>query len=272
MKHGVSVFVTDSSLSVPSLAKEVEDRGFDSLWLPEHSHLPVEESSDPDSFYARLYDPFIALAAAAAATTTLGLATGVSLVAQRDPIYTAKQVASLDHLSGGRVLLGVGAGWNRIEMRHHRVDPATRGRRLAEHVKAMKALWQNTPARFSGEFVTFEDSIAYPKPVRIPPVLVGGMGPGVEDRVLDFGDAWLPIGVSAGRATSLGQRVQALQHKAAERGRGPVPVTLMKAESGPAATEAYHRAGVDRLVHVITDTNPDAVLRQLDALTENLSR
>lgn len=100
MKHGVSAFATDSSLSAPSLAKEVEDRGFDSLWLPEHSHLPVEESSDPDSFYARLYDPFIALAAAAAATTTLGLATGVSLVAQRDPIYTAKQVASLDHLSG----------------------------------------------------------------------------------------------------------------------------------------------------------------------------
>ncbi|GAB3573191.1 LLM class F420-dependent oxidoreductase [Amycolatopsis endophytica] len=268
MKHGVSAFVTDTSLSAMDLAREVEERGFESLWLPEHSHLPAGPDADPDGFYARLYDPFVALAAAAAATTTLGLATGVTLVAQRDPLYTAKQVASLDHLSGGRVLLGVGAGWNRAEMRHHGVDPATRNRRLAEHVEAMKALWENSPARYAGEFVSFGDSFAYPMPVRRPPVLVGGMGPGVERRVLDFGDGWLPIGVAARDADGLGRRIAALRRRAAELGRDRVPVTLVNAEPGPAAEDAYRRAGVDRLVHGVTDTDPDVVRKRLDVLAE----
>ncbi|MET8556644.1 TIGR03619 family F420-dependent LLM class oxidoreductase [Streptomyces sp. NPDC004959] len=266
MKYGISAFVTDTSLSAMDLAREVEERGFESLWLPEHSHLPAAADTDPDSFYARLYDPFVALAAAAAVTTTLGLATGVSLLAQRDPIYTAKQVASLDHLSGGRVMLGVGAGWNRAEMRHHRVDPATRHRRLAEHVEAMKALWEDGLVRYAGEFVSFADSFAYPKPVRKPPVLVGGMGPGVERRVLAFGNGWLPIGVAAREAEGLGRRIDALRRRATELRRGRVPVTLVNAEPGPAAEDAYRRAGVDRLVFSIQDTDADVVRKRLDVL------
>lgn len=274
VKHGISALVTDTSMSAVTLAKEVENRGFESLWLPEHSHLPDDGSADSSSFYGRLYDPFIALTAAAVVTTKLNVATGVSLVAQRDPIYTAKQVASLDHLSEGRALLGVGAGWNRLEMRHHRVDPATRSRRMVEHVKAMKALWEQTPARFAGEFVDFADSVAYPKPARKPhpPVLVGGMGPGAEDRVLDVGDAWLPIGVARRDARSFGERVAALQHKAADRGRGPVGVTLMNAEPGPSAIETYGEIGVDRVVYVIHDTDPDTVLMRLDSLAASWSR
>ncbi|GAB3573268.1 LLM class F420-dependent oxidoreductase [Amycolatopsis endophytica] len=268
MKHGIAAFVTDASTSPVVLAKEVEDRGFESLWLPEHSHLPRAGGADSPEVYAHLYDQFIALAAAATVTTRLNLATGVSLIAQRDPIYTAKQVASLDHLSRGRVLLGVGAGSNRTEMVHHGVDPVTRMARLAEHVKAMKALWDDTPAGFTGKFTGFAESISYPKPARKPhpPVLVGGMGPGVEDRVLDFGDAWLPIRVPRQEAGRFKVRVAALQRKAAECGRAPIPVTLMEAESGPAAIEAYRDAGIERVVHLIRDTHQSALLKRLDAL------
>ena len=274
MDHGILMFPTHDAIDPATLAKEVEDRGFDSLWFPEHSHIPtIRESPYPGGgdlprMYIHTYDPFVALTASACATTTLKVATGICLVIQRDPIHTAKEVASLDHLSGGRFLFGVGAGWNREEMADHGTNPKTRMRRLAENVKAMKELWTKDEAEFHGEFVDFDSSWAWPKPAHRPhpPVIVGGMGPTVEDRVLDFGDEWLPQSVTTDTMSEFAERARALQQRAADAGRGRIPMSMFGAQADHAAVEGYADAGVDRAIYGVSSADRDTVLKELDAL------
>lgn len=274
MDHGITMFPTDDAIDPASLAREVQDRGFDSLWFPEHSHIPVDRTSpypgggDLPRMYTRTYDPFVALMAAAGATTTLKLGTGICLVIQRDTIHTAKEVASLDRLSGGRFLFGIGAGWNREEMADHGTDPRTRMRLMAEQVKAMKRLWTQEEAEYHGEFVDFSRSWAWPEPLTRPhpPVLVGGMGPGVEDRVLDYGDEWLPQSVGPTNIDEFAQRVDALQRRATEAGRGRIPMSLFAAETSDEALDGYRRVGIDRVVYAVSSAGRDTVLPELDRL------
>ena len=268
------MFPTDYAIDPATLAPEVEERGFDSLWFPEHSHIPVSRTSpypgggDLPRMYVHTYDPFVGLMAAAAATTTLKVGTGIALVVQRDTIHTAKEVASLDRLSGGRFLFGVGAGWNREEMADHGTDPKTRMRLMAEQIKAMKALWTQEEAEYHGEFVDFERSWAWPKPVTEPhpPVLVGGMGPGVEDRVLDFGDEWMPQRVGPDNIDEFAERVDKLQQRAADAGRGRIPMSLFGAETSSEALDGYRRVGMDRLIYGVSSSDRDTVLKELDEL------
>jgi probable F420-dependent oxidoreductase len=200
MDFGIGYFPTADAVGPGELAAFVEERGFSSLVFAEHTHIPASRESpypgggDLPRKYTATLDLFVALTAAALATSRLRVGSGISLVIQRDPIITAKEVASIDVLSGGRFDFGVGAGWNREEMEHHGTDPRTRMRLLAERVEAMKALWTEREATFHGEFVDFDRVLMEPKPVQRPhpPVLVGGLGPTVIDRVLAFGDAWFP--------------------------------------------------------------------------------
>ncbi|MCD2185612.1 LLM class F420-dependent oxidoreductase [Actinomycetospora soli] len=274
VQHGIMMFPTDYAIDPATLAKEVEDRGFDSLWFPEHSHIPVSRQSpypgggDLPRMYVHTYDPFVALSFAAAATTTLKVATGICLLIQRDPIHTAKEVASLDRLSGGRFLFGIGGGWNREEMADHGTNPKTRMRRLGEQVNAMKALWTQEEASYDGEFVRFETSWAWPKPVTSPhpPVIVGGMGPTVEDRILEFGDEWLPQRVGPDNLEEFVERAEKLQQRAADAGRGRIPMSLFGAETSQAALDGYHRAGLDRAIYGVSSADRDTVLKELDDL------
>jgi len=185
-----------------------------------------------------------------------------------DPATLAKEVASLDHLSGGRFLFGVGAGWNREEMADHGTDPRTRMRRMAENVIAMKELWTKDEAQFHGEYVDFGSSWAWPKPAQSPhpPVLVGGMGPTVEDRVLDFGDEWPPQGVTTDTMASFAERARALQQRASDEGRGRIPMSMFGAQATPEARDGYADTGVDRAVYPVSSSDRDTVLKELDAL------
>jgi probable F420-dependent oxidoreductase len=200
MDFGIGYFPTADAVGPGELAAFVEERGFSSLVFAEHTHIPASRESPypgggelPRKYMATL-DLFVALTAAALATSRLRVGSGISLVIQRDPIITAKEVASIDVLSGGRFDFGVGAGWNREEMSNHGTDPRTRMRLFAERVEAMKAIWTEREASFHGEFVDFDRIWVEPKPVQRPhpPILVGGLGPTVIDRVLAFGDAWFP--------------------------------------------------------------------------------
>lgn len=273
--HGIMMFPTEYAIDPATLAKEVEDRGFDSLWFPEHSHIPTSRESpypgggDLPRMYVHTYDPFVALTVAACATTTLKLGTGVCLVIQRDPIHTAKEVASLDRLSGGRFLFGVGAGWNREEMADHGTNPKVRMRIMAENVKAMKELWTKEEASFSGDYVTIAPSWAYPKPAdngTHPPVLVGGMGPGVEDRILDFGDEWMPQNVDVRNADDFAQRAETLQSRAIDAGRDRIPMSLFGAATDEKSADAYRQVGFDRLIYGVSSSDRDTVLKELDDL------
>src|ERR671937_1020459 len=201
MKFGIAVFPTDYAADPAAITRLVEERGFESLFFPEHTHIPTSRETPypaggelPDE-YSHTYDPFVALTAAAAATEKLLLATGICLVIERDPIVTAKEVASVDRLSGGRFLFGVGAGWNIEEMENHGTDPHRRFSLMRERIEAMKAIWTEDEASYHGEHVEFERIWSWPKPVQKPhpPILVGGSGQKVIDRVLRFGDEWMPI-------------------------------------------------------------------------------
>jgi probable F420-dependent oxidoreductase len=200
MDFGIGYFPTHDGLGPGEIARLSEERGFESLFFAEHTHIPASRESEYPgggelpSKYIHTYDLFVALTAAAEATSSLRIGSGICLVIERDPIVTAKEVASVDHLSGGRLEFGVGAGWNREEMSNHGTDPRTRMRLFAERIEAMKQIWTHDEASFSGEFVNFERIWSWPKPAQRPhpPVLVGGNGPTVLDRVLAFGDAWFP--------------------------------------------------------------------------------
>ncbi|HEX2299461.1 MAG TPA: LLM class F420-dependent oxidoreductase, partial [Pseudonocardiaceae bacterium] len=233
MQFGVTMFPTHDAIDPVSLGRAAEERGFESLTFPEHTHIPVSRRSpypgggELPREYVHTYDPFVALTAVATATERLLVGTSVCLGVERDPIVTAKEVASVDRLSGGRFLFGVGAGWNREEMENHGTDARTRMELLAERMHAMSEIWTADEAEFHGRYVDFDPIWSWPKPVQVPhpPVLVGGMGPTVEDRVFDFGDEWMPQGVTEHNIDEFAQRVQRLQQRAADVGRDAVPIT-----------------------------------------------
>ena len=278
MKLGVTMFPTDYAIGPLELAPAVEERGFDCLLYPEHTHIPTSRETpypgggDLPEEYWHTEDPFVALSAAAVVTTTLKLGTGVCLVVERDPIVTAKAVASLDRLSGGRFLFGIGAGWNREEMANHGTDPRTRMELLADRVNAMREIWTKDEAEYHGRFVDFDPIWCWPKPVQQPhpPVLVGGTGPGVLERVLEFGDEWMPNRVR--NVDELAPRVAELQRLAAERGRGPVPVTVYSARPEPEFLDRCAEIGVHRCTLTLTPGPADDVLAQLDGLAKLLDR
>ena len=249
MRFGLSIFLGDETIAPDEIAQLAERRGFDSLWLPEHTHMPLEHSpyprgGDVPRHYRRTLDPFVALTAAAAATETLLLGFGICLITQRDPIITAKQVATLDRLSGGRVLFGVGAGWNRPEVEHHGTPFERRFGIMRERVEAMRALWTQEEASYSGRYVSFGPSWQWPKPLQDPlPVYVGGNREQVLDRVLRYGDHWMP-----NREWDLETRIPELRRRAEQAGKARPEVTYFGADLDPAMVERLAAAGVDRVL------------------------
>jgi probable F420-dependent oxidoreductase len=269
MRFGVAVFLTDTAPDPPTMARLVEERGFESLFLPEHTHIPASRQTPypaggplPD-YYSQTHDPFVALAAAAVATERLLLATGICLIVERDPIVTAKEAASVDVISGGRFLFGVGAGWNLEEMKNHGTDPKRRFAIMRERVEAVKAIWTEDEASYHGEHVDFDRIWCWPKPVQRPhpPVLVGGNGPKVLERVVSFGDEWMP-----NLASGLRERIAELQRLAEEAGRDPIPVTLSGAKPDRELIERGEEAGVHRCAFYIPTAPRDETERALDGL------
>ncbi|MCC6644541.1 MAG: LLM class F420-dependent oxidoreductase [Polyangiaceae bacterium] len=269
MRHGVTMFATDLSMPPAELAREVEARGFDSLYLPEHTHIPTSRTTPPPTGdaelaeeYKRTLDPFVALAQAAAVTTRIELGTGVCLVAQREPIVTAKQVATLDHLCGGRVVLGVGFGWNQDEAEHHGLVFSDRRAVAREHTLAMRALWEHDVASYDGERVRLAPSWAWPKPRRRVPVLLGGgAGPRLFAHLAEWADGWMPIG-GAGLAAALPDLRRAME----ARGRDPSTLRLVPFGTLPDAGKlAYYRElGVTEVVFRVPSAGRDEVLPALD--------
>jgi probable F420-dependent oxidoreductase len=265
MDVGLAIFLTGEGIHPAVLAREAEQRGYESLMVTEHTHIPVhagmiDRNGDPlPDKYRRTHDPFVALAFAAAATTTLTIGTSVCLVIEHDPIVLAKQVASLDVLSGGRFVFGVGAGWNRPEMQNHGTDPATRHRLMRERVEAMKAIWGNDEGGYHGQLVDFDPIWQWPKPLQSPfPVYVGGNGPKVEDRVLRYGDGWMP---NMKDVETLKPRIAMLRERAGRH----VPVTYYGAL--PDNLETLDEAGVDRAL-IVLESGPEAeVLASIPSLT-----
>jgi probable F420-dependent oxidoreductase len=264
MKFGVAIFPTESVQPPSEIAAMAEERGFECLLFPEHTHIPAARESrwpggdELPSYYAQTYDPFVASTHAAAATERLKIGTGICLVIERDPIITAKEVASIDVLSGGRFLFGVGAGWNVEEMANHGTDASRRFGVMGERIDAMKAIWTQEEASYSGRYVNFERIWCWPKPAQKPhpPVMVGGNGARVLDRVLAFGDEWMPNRMSD---SDLAARIDELQARASELGRDRIPVTVVGFPADAGRIEAIARIGVDRVVFWLPPESPDAV-------------
>jgi probable F420-dependent oxidoreductase len=274
---GITVFAGSDGLAPPALGRAVEERGFQALFVAEHTHIPlVTRRVDGRSAreYADTCDPFVVLAAAAAVTSTIRLGTAVCLVTQRDPIITAKAVATLDRVADGRFVFGVGAGWNRPEMANHGTDPRSRMALMAERVAAMREIWTAEEAEYHGRFVDFGPIWSWPKPVQRPhpPVLVGGNGPGTEDRVLAFGDGWLP---QCGRLDSVAElewRAASLKQRAADAGRGRIPITLFGTPPRLELLDAFAAAGVDCCLFSIVNRDGEDTIAQLDRYAGLLSR
>jgi probable F420-dependent oxidoreductase len=256
MDIGLAIFLTSDTPHPAHLAQVAEAAGYESLMLTEHTHIPVaagmiDRTGGPlDEKYRRTHDPFVALAFAAAATKTLKVGTSVCLVIEHDPIVLAKEIASLQNLSGGRFVFGVGAGWNKLEMRNHGTDPATRHGNMRERVEAIKAIWTQEEAEYHGKHVDFDPIWQWPKPDPAPPVFIGGNGPRVEDRVLRYGDGWMPNMKDVGE---LRERVAALRERAGRR----VPVTFYGAQADQ--LDRYEEAGVDRALIVLESVRDPAI-------------
>jgi len=268
------MFPTDTAIRPDHLAREVESRGFESLWFPEHSHIPsarttpwggVKDAPPLPEHYWRSHDAFVALSYAASATSNLLLGTGVSLVAQRDPIWTAKEVASLDALSGGRLLFGVGYGWNREEMAQHGAPYSQRRALLREKILLMKTLWTEEEASFQGELMSLEPSWAWPKPAQRPhpPILMGAAaGPRTIADMVEFCDGWLPM---ATRMDVAGE-VRRVREAVAAAGRDPARFEITAYGAKPDDVETLADAGVDRVVFNVRSLGPEKTLGHLDRL------
>lgn len=271
MRIGVFYFPTEYGIEPGELARALEDRGFESLFVCEHTHIPASRRTpfpgggELPRRYAHTHDPFVALSFAAAATRRLLLGTGILLVPQRDTIVTAKSVASLDLLSGGRFVLGVGGGWNVEEMENHGARYETRFRLMRERVLAMKALWTEEEAEFHGEFVGFDPVWCWPKPAQRPhpPILLGGETDHTLRRVVEFCNGWFP---RAGRGFDAAEAVGRMRRAAEAAGRDPasLSVTVFRAPAETAALAGYRGAGVDRALLEVPDLDRDGILRALD--------
>jgi probable F420-dependent oxidoreductase len=274
MKFGIAMFPTEYAMDPASLGRECEARGFDSLYFPEHTHIPTSRESpypgggELPREYTHTLDPFVSLTAVAAATRTLRLGFGVCLVTERDVISTAKAVATLDLLSGGRVDFGVGAGWNVEEMANHGTDAAQRFRLQRERVEAMKEIWTHDEAEYHGQLVDFDPLWQWPKPAQTPhpPVLIGNNGPNALKRVVRYGDGWLPLGLrgNAGLAAEISQ----LQGLANDAGRGRLPVIVFGCDDTEAGVDELIRAGADSVLFVLPSGPADEMLPLLDARAE----
>jgi probable F420-dependent oxidoreductase len=271
MRLGVTMFGTDQTMRPDDLARTAEERGFVSLYLAEHTHIPVSRRTPPPTgdavlpdYYERTFDPFVALAWAASATERLRVGTGICLVAQRDPIVTAKAVASVDHLSGGRFVFGIGFGWNEDEIEDHGVEMRRRRDVAREHVLAMQRLWADDEAGFDGEFVHLPPSRAYPKPVQQPwpPVLIGGAaGPTLFAHVAEYADGWIPIGGGGVRAA-----LPELHRAAEAAGRDPATIRVVPFGTipEPGKLDYYESLGIDEVVLRVPVGGRDVALPVLD--------
>ena len=265
MEFGIGFFPTHDAIDPASLARLVEERGFESLFFPEHTHIPASRLSpwpggpELPRKYAHTLDLFVSMTAAVTATTRLRVGSAICLVIERDPITTAKEVASIDVLSGGRVEFGVGAGWNREEMENHGTDPRKRMAILRERVEAMKAIWTEDEASYSGEHVQFDRIWSWPKPAQRPhpPILVGGNGPTVTDRVKAFGDAWIP------NYSREGFLERARELKAtADR---PISLQVMGVPNRASVIAQLEEEGFDRAVRWVPSAGRSRVEADLDA-------
>lgn len=273
MQFGVTIFPTDYAIPLPELAIEAENRGFESLWVAEHSHIPTSRKSpwpgggDLPKMYYDTLDPFVALAGAAAVTTRIKVATGICLVVQRDPIHTAKQVASIDQLSGGRFLFGIGAGWNEEEMNNHGTQLSGRFGLMRERVEAMQKIWTEDEAEYHGKHVDFDPIFMWPKPVQkpYPPIHVGGGFPGAAKRAARYGNGWIPI---AGRDDDLATQIPEFEKLAKDAGRDPaeMEVSVFGVTGNADVVAKYRDAGVDRAVFGLPPIDREKMLPLLDQL------
>jgi probable F420-dependent oxidoreductase len=271
MQIGVFYFPVDYGINIAELAAALEERGFESLFVPEHTHIPLSRKSpfpgggELPKRYAHTHDPFVALSFAAAATKKLLLGTGICLIPERDPIVTAKCVASLDQLSGGRVVFGIGGGWNVEEMENHGARYNTRFKLMGERIRAMKALWTEEAAEYHGDMVDFDPVWSYPKPVQRPhpPILLGGETDHTLRRVVEYCDGWFP---RPGRGFEIKAQLERLHRMAQQAGRDPrtLSTSVFRAPPDKAALKEYDEAGIDRAVLEIPDLGRDEILRVLD--------
>ncbi len=276
MHYGLTIFPTDYTITPVDLARAAEERGFESVWVAEHTHIPASRKSpwpggaDLPQEYFDLLDPFVALTAMAAVTTTLKVATGVCLVAQHDPIYLAKQIASLDQVSNGRFLFGVGGGWNVEELENHRRPFDRRWKVVRESIEAMKAIWANDQAEYHGEFVDFDPIFSNPKPVQQPhpPIHVGGVAPWNIRRAVRYGNGWIPIGVQGDPVAQIGD----LRRAAEEAGRDPdsMEVTIYGVPNDADALGRMEEAGVTRAVFGLPPRGKDDILPRLDRYAQTI--
>jgi probable F420-dependent oxidoreductase len=273
MRVGAFYFPTDYGINVAELARALEDRGFDSLYVCEHTHIPTSRKTPFPSGgelpkrYAHTHDPFVALSFAAAATTNLKLGTGIALIPQRDPIVTAKSVASLDQLSNGRFIFGNGGGWNVEEMENHGASYDTRFKLMRERMLAMKELWTKEAAEYHGEFVNFDPVWQYPKPKQRPhpPILLGGETDYTLKRIVEFCDGWFPRPRGGWEPKSA---VERLHRMAKDAGRDPksLSITVFRAPNDKAALANYRDCGIDSALLEIPDLSRDEILREVDKL------
>ena len=278
MKYGVFIFPTDQSIRPDLLAKEAEDRGFESFWVPEHSHIPVSRQTPwggqkdapplPEQYW-HTHDQFLGLAFAAAATSKIRLGTGITLLAQRDPIWTAKEVATLDFLSGGRLEFGVGYGWNKEEMAQHGTDYLKRRALLREKVLMMKALWTEEEASHQGEMLSLQPSWAWPKPAQQPhpPIIMGAAaGPKTLADMVEFCDGWLP---NAARHDIAGQ-VKRVREAVGDAGRDPAAFEISAFSAKLPMVDDLRQAGLDRAIFTLPPLGPEVVIPKLDKWVEEL--
>lgn len=271
MKYGVVIFPTDYAIRPDELAKAAEERGFESIFFPEHTHIPTSRRTpyplggELPKEYSHTLDPFVAMTMAAGATKKLKVATGICLVTQRDPIVLAKEVASLDLASKGRVIFGIGGGWNAEEMEDHGTAFKSRWKLLRERIEAMKALWTSDEASYHGEFVDFDPVWSWPKPVQKPhpPILLGSHGPHGMRRVIRYGDGWLP---NAGPGVDLPKQIAELRLLAEEAGRDPktISITAFAAPPDRKILDQQEAAGAERAVFFLPPAGTDTVMPLLD--------
>jgi probable F420-dependent oxidoreductase len=282
MQFGGAMFFTDHAMEATDFARALEERGFESVWAPEHSHIPLSRQSpfppggELPRKYAECMDPFVSLTAAAVATKTLKLGTGVALVVQRDPIQTAKLVASIDQVSKGRFLFGIGGGWNAEEMADHgTTDFKGRWKLVRERVEAMKAIWTQEHPEYHGDLVDFPPMMAWPKPFRkpYPPIIVGGAFPYGARRAIAYGDGWIPHR-SRPQYGDVGDFLPEFRRLAQEAGRDPaaLPVTIWGAPNDMKTLDHYREIGVARVIVSLDSSSAAELLPQLDAWAETIRR